>query len=52
MTIMLADKTLRVPRGIIRDIPIHVEPYKYPIDFVLIDMPTMFIVPLSSEETS
>lgn len=39
MTIMLADKTLRVPMGIIRNVPISIGPYKYPIDFIVIDMP-------------
>ena len=39
MTIMLADKTLRVPMGIIRNVPIVIGPYTYPIDFVVIDMP-------------
>lgn len=39
MTIMLADKTLRVPMGVIKDVPITIGPYTYPIDFVVIDMP-------------
>jgi hypothetical protein len=39
MTIMLANKTLRVPMGIIRNVPIVIGPYTYHIDFVVIDMP-------------
>ena len=39
MTIMLADKTLRVPMGVIKNVPITIGPYTYPIDFVVIDMP-------------
>jgi hypothetical protein len=39
MTIMLDDKTLRVPMGVIRNVPITIGPYTYPIDFFIIDMP-------------
>jgi hypothetical protein len=39
MTIMLADKTLRFPMGVIRNVVIVIRPYTHPIDFVFIDMP-------------
>jgi hypothetical protein len=51
MTIMLANKTLRVPMGIIRNVPISIGPYKYPINFVVNDMtvdshcPIIFVRP-------
>jgi hypothetical protein len=35
-TIMLADKTFRVPMGLIKDVPISVGPYEYPNFFYLI----------------
>jgi hypothetical protein len=38
MTIMLYDKTLRVPMGVIRNVVIVIRPYTHPIDFVFIDM--------------
>ena len=43
---MLADKTLRVPMGVIKDVPISVGPYEYPIDFVVVDMPTDSYFPI------
>jgi hypothetical protein len=39
MTIMLADRTLRVSMGVIKDVHITIRPYTYIIDFVVIDMP-------------
>lgn len=39
MTIMLANKTFKFPMGIIRNVPISIGHYKYPIDFIVIDMP-------------
>jgi hypothetical protein len=38
MTIMLDNKVLRVLMGIIRNMPISIGAYKYPIDFVVNDM--------------
>jgi hypothetical protein len=35
MKIMLSDKTLRVPMGVIKDVPISVSPYTYSVDFVV-----------------
>jgi hypothetical protein len=39
MTIMLADKTLRIPMGVIKDASIYVGSHAFPIDFVVVDMP-------------
>jgi hypothetical protein len=39
MTIMLADKTLRIPMGIVKNASIHVGSHIFPIDFVVVDMP-------------
>jgi hypothetical protein len=46
MPIMLADKTLRVPMGVIRDVRISIGPYTYTIEFVVVDMPTNSYCPI------
>jgi hypothetical protein len=46
MTIMLADKTLRVPMGVMKDVPITIVPYTYHIDFVVIDMSIDYHCPI------
>jgi hypothetical protein len=40
MTIMLAEKTLRSPFGIINNVSIYIGPYEFPIDLVIVDMPS------------
>ena len=40
MTIMLVDKTLRDPFGIIKNVSIYIGPYEFPIDLVIVDMPS------------
>ena len=46
MTIMLLDQTLRVPMGLIKNVPITIGPYTYQIDFVFIDMPIDYPCPI------
>ena len=38
MSIQLADKTIRFPRGIIEDVLVKIDKFIYPVDFVILDM--------------
>ena len=38
MSIQLADKTIRFPRGIIEDVLTKVDKFIFPVDFVVLDM--------------
>jgi hypothetical protein len=38
MTLQLADRTSREPNGIISDVPVTVEKFSYPVDFVVLEM--------------
>ena len=38
MTLQLADRTLRKPAGILLDVPVLVEKFVYPVDFVVLEM--------------
>jgi len=38
MIIQLADRTLRLPAGVLEDVPIHVGKFIIPCDFILMDM--------------
>ena len=38
MSIQLADKTIRFPRGIIEDVLVKIDKFIYPVDFVVLDM--------------
>jgi hypothetical protein len=40
MTIILDDKTLKIPFGIIKNVSIYIGPYEFPIDLVIVDMPS------------
>jgi hypothetical protein len=40
MTIMLADKTLRIPMGVVKNASVYIGLHIFPIDFVVVDMPT------------
>jgi hypothetical protein len=46
MTIMLADRTLRIPMVILKNIYIYVGPHMFPIDFVVVDMPRNSLCPI------
>jgi len=37
MVIQLADRSSRVPKGIVKDVPIRVGEFIYPLDFVMIE---------------
>jgi hypothetical protein len=38
MTLQLADRTFRKPAGVLLDVPIVVEKFAYPVDFVVLEM--------------
>ena len=38
MSIQLADKTIRFPRGIIEDVLVKVDKFIFPVDFVVLDI--------------
>ena len=46
MTIMLADKSLRIPMGVVEDATVTIGNKKFPIDFVVVDMPTDTLCPI------
>jgi hypothetical protein len=37
MTLQLADRSVKVPRGIIEDVLIKVEKFYFPVDFIVLD---------------
>src|SRR5262249_51768999 len=46
MSIQLAEKSTRYPRGIIEDVLLKVDKFIFPVDFVILDMEENFEVPL------
>ncbi|KAA3460473.1 bromodomain-containing protein [Gossypium australe] len=38
MSIQLADKTVRIPKGIIEDVLVKIDKFVFPVDFVVLDM--------------
>ena len=38
MTLQLADRTIRKPAGVLLDVPIVVDKFAYPVDFVVLEM--------------
>ncbi|KAA3488571.1 bromodomain-containing protein [Gossypium australe] len=46
MSIQLADKTIRVPRGIIEEVLVKIDKFVFPIDFVVLDMDEDNSIPL------
>ena len=46
MTIMLADKTLRIPMGVVENATVTIGNNNFPIDFVVVDMPTDTLCPI------
>ncbi|KAA3483461.1 Transposon Ty3-I Gag-Pol polyprotein [Gossypium australe] len=46
MSIQLADKTIRIPRGIIEDVLVKIDKFVFPVDFVVLDMDEGNTIPL------
>ncbi|KAA3488423.1 Transposon Ty3-I Gag-Pol polyprotein [Gossypium australe] len=46
MSIQLADKTVRIPRGIIEDVLVKIDKFVFPVDFVVLDMDEDNTIPL------
>jgi hypothetical protein len=38
MTLQLADRSVKVPRGIVEDVLIKVDKFYFPVDFIVFDM--------------
>ncbi|KAL6332569.1 hypothetical protein AAG906_008989 [Vitis piasezkii] len=38
ITLSLADRSIKVPRGVVEDVLVQVEKFYYPVDFVVLDM--------------
>jgi hypothetical protein len=45
MTIILADKSLKIPMGEVKNASICVGAHMFPIDFVVVDTPTYYSCP-------
>ena len=37
ITLSLADRSMKIPRGIIEDVLVQVDKFYYPVDFVVLD---------------
>jgi hypothetical protein len=37
MTLQLADRSVKVPRGIVEDVMIKVDKFYFPVDFIVLD---------------
>ena len=37
ITLSLADRSMKIPRGMIEDVLVHVDKFYYPVDFVVLD---------------
>jgi len=49
MSIQLADRTVRIPRGIIEDVLVKIDKFVFPVDFVILDMDEDNSIPLILE---
>ncbi|GJV36501.1 mitochondrial proton/calcium exchanger protein-like protein isoform X1 [Tanacetum coccineum] len=49
LTIELADRTMKYPKGIAENIPVGIGKFTFPIDFIILDMPEDIKVPLILE---
>jgi hypothetical protein len=41
MTLQLADRSVKIPRGIVEDVHIKVDAFYFPVDFVVLDTEPM-----------
>ena len=41
ITLSLADRSVKIPRGMIEDVLVQVDKYYYPVDFVVLDTDTV-----------
>jgi len=37
MTLQLADRSIKIPRGIVEDVLIKVDKFYFPVDFIMLD---------------
>jgi hypothetical protein len=38
MTLQLADRSMKIPRGIVEDVLIKVDKFYFPVDFIVLDI--------------
>jgi hypothetical protein len=38
MTLQLADRSVKIPRGIVEDVLIKVDKFYFPVDFIVLDI--------------
>jgi hypothetical protein len=38
MTLQLADRSMKIPRGVVEDVLIKLDKFYFPIDFIVLDM--------------
>ena len=41
ITLSLADRTVKIPKGIVEDVLVKVDKFYYPVDFIVLDMEPM-----------
>ena len=41
ITLQLADRSVKIPRGIVKDVLVHVDKFYFPVDFVVLDTQPM-----------
>ncbi|XP_048229359.1 uncharacterized protein LOC107262498 [Ricinus communis] len=46
MSIQFADRTIKIPRGIVEDVLVKVDKFIFPVDFIVMDMEGESVVPL------
>ena len=46
ITLQLADRSIKYPRGIVEDVLVKVNKFIFPIDFIVLDMKEDYDVPL------
>ena len=46
MRLLMADRTVKSPIGILHDVLVKVESFKFPVDFVILDCEVNFEVPI------
>ncbi|RVW77831.1 hypothetical protein CK203_054420 [Vitis vinifera] len=49
ITLSLADRSMKIPRGIIEDVLVQVDNFYYPVNFVVLDTDPMLITPEEEE---
>jgi len=46
LTLQLADQSIKCPKGVVKDVLVHVDKFTFLVDFVILDMEEDIDVPL------